>query len=197
MINRVVFGGMRLLPGCLPVPPTSPYFRRGIRCPARNVAQARSIIQRTGVDTPVRVRLTIGTDQVQARLGQVIQSMAQEAGFTVTLAPAEFDEPRWPARMGNYDSFAIGWSSRIDPGQHLPVRSLEGLAQQPRVVVAADGPAARQRAQGDDDAGTSHAVLGRVPDPPLATAAALPLAPGQPARREPQRPRRGNLRKTA
>ena len=31
------------------------------------------------------------------------------------------------------------------------------------MVVAAHGPAARQRAQGDDDAGASHAVLGRVP----------------------------------
>ena len=118
VINRVVFGGT-VLPGCLPVPPTSPYFDRSIRCPARNVAQARSIIQRTGVDTPVRVRLTIGTDQVQARLGQVIQSMAQEAGFAVTLAPTEFVTALARQDAGNYDSFAIGWSGRIDPDGNI------------------------------------------------------------------------------
>ena len=195
VINRVVFGGT-VLPGCLPVPPTSPYYDRTIRCPARNVAQARSIIQRTGVDTPVRVRLMIGTDQVQARLGQVIQSMAQEAGFAVTLAPTEFVTVAGPPGCGQLRLVRDRLVGPHRPRrQHLPVRPLEGLAQQPRVVVAAHGPAARQRAQGDDAAGPADAVLGGVPDPPLAAAAALPLAPGQPARREPQRPRRANLRR--
>ena len=118
VINRVVFGGT-VLPGCLPVPPTSPYYDRSIHCPGRNVARARSIIQRTGVDTPVRVRLMIGTDQVQARLGQVIQSMAQEAGFAVTLQPTEFVTSLARQDAGNYDSFAIGWSGRIDPDGNI------------------------------------------------------------------------------
>ena len=37
------------------------------------------------MSTPIRVRLMIGTDQVAARLGQVIQSLAREAGFQVDM----------------------------------------------------------------------------------------------------------------
>ena len=51
VINRVVFGGT-VLPGCLPVPPASPYFDKSIKCPARNLDRARPLIRSTGVHTP-------------------------------------------------------------------------------------------------------------------------------------------------
>ena len=114
VINRVVFGGT-VVPGCLPVPPGSPYYDRNIKCPGRDLARARQLISRAGVETPVRVRLMIGTDQVAARLGQVIQSMAGEAGFRVELQPTEFVTALRRQDQGNYDSFAIGWSGRVDP----------------------------------------------------------------------------------
>jgi peptide/nickel transport system substrate-binding protein len=114
VINRVVFGGT-VLPGCQPVPPTSPYYDSGIRCPARNVARARQLLQSAGVATPVRIRLMIGTDTVAQRLGQVIQSMANEAGFSVELQPTEFVTALARQDQGNYDTFAVGWSGRIDP----------------------------------------------------------------------------------
>jgi peptide/nickel transport system substrate-binding protein len=117
-INRVVFGGT-VLPGCLPVPPTSPYYDRSIKCPARNVARARELIGRAGVATPVRVRLMIGTDQVAARLGQVVQSMAEEAGFRVELQPTEFVTALRRQDQGTYDTFAVGWSGRIDPDGNI------------------------------------------------------------------------------
>lgn len=118
VINRVVFGGT-VLPGCQPVPPQSPYYDRTIRCPARSVSRARTLIQRTGVATPVRVRLMIGTDQVAARLGQVVQSMAEEAGFAVTLQPTEFVTALARQDRGDYEAFAIGWSGRIDPDGNI------------------------------------------------------------------------------
>jgi peptide/nickel transport system substrate-binding protein len=117
-INRVVFGGT-VLPGCQPVPPTSPYYDPSIKCPPRNVAKARQLIQASGLPTPVRIRLMIGTDQVAQRLGQVVQSMAQEAGFEVTLQPTEFVTALARQDQGNYDSFAVGWSGRIDPDGNI------------------------------------------------------------------------------
>jgi peptide/nickel transport system substrate-binding protein len=113
-INRVVFGGT-VVPGCLPVPRASPYYDPSIKCPARNVSRARQLLQRAGVQTPVTIRLMIGTDQVAARLGQVIQSMAGEAGFRVELQPTEFVTALRRQDQGNYDSFAVGWSGRVDP----------------------------------------------------------------------------------
>ena len=118
VINRVVFGGT-VLPGCLPVPPASPYYDARIKCPGRNLARARSLIRSAGVSTPVRVQLMIGTDQVAARLGQVIQSMAREAGFQVDLQPTEFVTALRRQDQGNYDSFAIGWSGRVDPDGNI------------------------------------------------------------------------------
>jgi peptide/nickel transport system substrate-binding protein len=118
VINRVVFGGT-VLPGCLPVPPSSPYHDAKIKCPGRSLARARSLIRSSGMATPVRVRLTIGTNQVQARLGQVIQSMAREAGFQVDLQPTEFVTALRRQDQGNYDAFAIGWSGRVDPDGNI------------------------------------------------------------------------------
>ena len=117
-INRVVFGGT-VLPGCLPVPPASPFYDRTIQCPARNVARARQLIGQSGASTPVPVRLMIGTDQVAARLGQVVQSMAEEAGFRVELQPTEFVTALRRQDQGNYDAFAIGWSGRVDPDGNI------------------------------------------------------------------------------
>jgi peptide/nickel transport system substrate-binding protein len=117
-INRVVFGGT-VVPGCLPVPRASPYYDASIKCPARNLSRARQLLQRAGAQTPVPVRLMIGTDQVAARLGQVIQSMASEAGFRVELAPTEFVTALRRQDQGNYDAFAVGWSGRVDPDGNI------------------------------------------------------------------------------
>jgi peptide/nickel transport system substrate-binding protein len=118
VINRVVFGGT-VLPGCLPVPPQSPYYDARIKCPGRNLATARSLVRSTRMATPVRVQLMIGTNQVQARLGQVIQSMAEDAGFRVDLQPTEFVTALRRQDQGNYDTFAIGWSGRVDPDGNI------------------------------------------------------------------------------
>jgi peptide/nickel transport system substrate-binding protein len=69
--------------------------------------------------TPIRVRLMIGTNQVQARFGQVIQSMAEDAGFAVELQPTEFVTALRRQDQGNYDAFAIGWSGRVDPDGNI------------------------------------------------------------------------------
>jgi peptide/nickel transport system substrate-binding protein len=118
VINRVVFGGT-VVPGCLPVPKASPYYDASITCPGRNVAKARELLRKAGENAPVAVKLMIGTDQVQARLGQVIQSMASEAGFRVELQPTEFVTALARQDRGQYDAFAVGWSGRVDPDGNI------------------------------------------------------------------------------
>jgi peptide/nickel transport system substrate-binding protein len=118
VINRVVFGGT-VVPGCLPVPKASPYYDASIKCPGRSVSKARELLRKAGASPPVVVRLMIGTDQVQARLGQVIQSMAGEAGFKVELQPTEFVTALARQDRGQYDAFAVGWSGRVDPDGNI------------------------------------------------------------------------------
>lgn len=112
-INKVVFAG-KYAPDCSPIPLNSPY-RDSTPCPPADVAKAKQLVAQSGVPTPVPVNLIIGTDPESARFGQVIQSMAQQAGFKVTLQPTEFTTSLDQTDAGKFQAFAIGWSGRVDP----------------------------------------------------------------------------------
>ena len=67
------------------------------------------------MQTPINVRLMLGNDTVNARLGQVIQSMEEKVGFNVTLDPTEFTTLLNKADAGSFEAVAFGWSGRVDP----------------------------------------------------------------------------------
>jgi peptide/nickel transport system substrate-binding protein len=115
VINRVVLGGTAL-PDCSPVSPVQKFWRDPkLKCPARNLARAKRLVAQSGERTPIPVKLMIGTDTVAARLGQVIQSEARDAGFAVDLVPTEFTTSLNRADAGSFDVFAVGFSGRVDP----------------------------------------------------------------------------------
>jgi peptide/nickel transport system substrate-binding protein len=53
------------------------------------------------------------------QVGSVIQSMAAQAGFNVTLQPTEFTTSLTKAAAGQYEMYQVGWSGRIDPDQNI------------------------------------------------------------------------------
>ena len=119
IINRVVFNGLYTA-GCTPIPPKSPYYPSDLKCPAYDPAKAKKLIAASGVSTPVPVTLTIkAADAQSSKLGQVIQSMAGQAGFKVTLKPTEFTTALADARSGQFETFQLGWSGRVDPDQNI------------------------------------------------------------------------------
>ena len=116
-LNRVVFQGT-VKPGCGPLTTTSPYFD-GLKCNLhRDLKRAKSLVARSGIRDPT-VKLMIGNDSDQLRLGQFIQSQEEEAGIRVQLQPTEFVSSLAKADGGQYDAFAIGWSGRIDPDGNI------------------------------------------------------------------------------
>lgn len=120
-INKVVFNGLNT-PGCFPISPVSPWFAatKGIPCNLHaDVAAAKKAFAASGATAPVEVNLMLGTDPVAARLGQVIQSMEKPIGFDVHLQPTEFVASLNKADSGNFDTFAIGWSGRVDPDGNI------------------------------------------------------------------------------
>ena len=121
-INRVVFNGTNL-PDCYPISPASPWYAKttkGLQCNLKgNQNLARQLVRASGVAPPIKVTLTIGTDPVAARLGQVIQSMVGPVGFDVELAPTEFVTALNRADAGRYEAFQIGWSGRVDPDGNI------------------------------------------------------------------------------
>ncbi|HEX2102709.1 MAG TPA: ABC transporter substrate-binding protein [Solirubrobacteraceae bacterium] len=117
-INKVVFQG-NYVPGCGPLSPVSPYYDKSLKCPARDLAKAKQLVQQSGVPTPVPVRMMVNTDATTLRLGQTIQAMAKEAGFNVRLQPTEFTTALDRGDAGDYDTFQVGWSGRIDPDGNI------------------------------------------------------------------------------
>ncbi|HSC90671.1 MAG TPA: ABC transporter substrate-binding protein [Gaiellaceae bacterium] len=121
VINRVVFSGLNL-PDCYPISPVSPWYvtTKGLDCNLHaNVATARKLVKASNIDTPIKVQLTIGTDPVAARLGQVIQAMEKAVGFDVQLKPTEFVSALNQADAGRFETFAVGWSGRVDPDGNI------------------------------------------------------------------------------
>jgi peptide/nickel transport system substrate-binding protein len=120
-INKVVFNNLNL-PDCFPISPVSPWYAttKGLSCNLHaDVAQAKKLVDASGIKTPVTVHLMLGTDPVNARLGQVIQAMEKQIGINVVLDPTEFVSSLDKADAGTYETFAVGWSGRVDPDGNI------------------------------------------------------------------------------
>ena len=116
-LNQVAFGGL-YTPGCTPIPPNSPWAV-SVPCPAQNITEAKSLIAATGLKTPVHVTLMLENAPLELQIGSIIQSMAAQAGFAVTLQPLEFTTTLSRAAAGDFEMYQIGWSGRIDPDQNI------------------------------------------------------------------------------
>ncbi len=127
-INTVAFAG-QYVPGCFPLPPGSPYLDASLTCPKRDVEQAKKLIAGSGAPTPVPVQLMIGTSPENLRIGQVVQSLAKEAGFDVKVAPTEFASSLDASDAGRFEAFAVGWSGRVDPDGNITDFLLTGGAR--------------------------------------------------------------------
>jgi peptide/nickel transport system substrate-binding protein len=118
VINKVAFYG-QFIPNCGPISPVSPWFDRNLHCPARNLALARRLVRQSGVKTPIPVTMMLEASSESERLGEVIQAMEAQAGFAVKLAPTELTTGLDRADKGDFDTFQIGWSGRVDPDGNL------------------------------------------------------------------------------
>ena len=65
--------------------------------------------------------LLIGNSPVEQQVGQVIQSMAGEAGFDIGLQAAEANALVATGRPGNYQATMVIWSGRPDPDGNVAI----------------------------------------------------------------------------
>jgi peptide/nickel transport system substrate-binding protein len=114
-INRVVFNRTNR-PDCSPISPVLKAWRNpSFKCPRHDLAKAKRLVRASGQKTPITVNLMIGNDTQAARLGRVIQTEARKAGFNIVLQPTEFTTALNLADAGKFDTFAVGFSGRVDP----------------------------------------------------------------------------------
>ncbi len=117
-VNQVAWDGL-FTPGCTPIPPISVYFDKSRKCPARDVARAKKLLAEAGLAGGVSFEMVIVNNPRERRVGEVIQQMAREAGFTVTLRPSEFASALKDDDDGKHQAFLIGWSGRVDPDGNI------------------------------------------------------------------------------
>ena len=112
-INQIVFEG-RFLPNNQMEAPGSPYWDLAFPVPARDLAGARALLAAAGVPNP-KVTLNVVNSPVEVQVGEVIQAMAGEAGFEVTLNRGEGVTLTDAATRGDYQAYMAIWSGRPDP----------------------------------------------------------------------------------
>jgi peptide/nickel transport system substrate-binding protein len=117
-LNQVAWDG-QYTPGCTPISPVSPFYDKGRKCPPRDVGRAKKLLADAGLGGGYAFELTIVNDPQQRRVGEVIQGMAREAGFNVTLRPSEFASALDDNDAGRLRAFLIGWSGRVDPDGNI------------------------------------------------------------------------------
>jgi peptide/nickel transport system substrate-binding protein len=116
-INDVVFAGTHP-PAWQAHPPASPYFNKELPEPTRDVEKAKQLLKEAGAET-VQVELSHANNNINRQVNEVIQSMVSEAGFQVTLAPAEFAAMLDQNQAGNFQASQFGWSGRADPDGNI------------------------------------------------------------------------------
>jgi peptide/nickel transport system substrate-binding protein len=117
-LNQVAWDG-QYTPGCTPISPVSPFYDKGRKCPTRDIAKAKKLLADAGLANGYSFEMTIVNDPQQRRVGEVIQGMAKEAGFDISLRPSEFASALKDDDAGNLRAFVVGWSGRVDPDGNI------------------------------------------------------------------------------
>jgi peptide/nickel transport system substrate-binding protein len=117
VINEVVGNGI-YPPAGQPFPEASPYNNPKFAANKRDVEKAKQLLKQAGVDR-VKFELTFGTSTTTQQIAEIIQAMAAEAGFDISLRPTEFAAMQKEAQAGNFDANVIGWSGRVDPDGNI------------------------------------------------------------------------------
>jgi peptide/nickel transport system substrate-binding protein len=125
-LNQVVFDGQYTV-GCTAIAPISPFFDKTHKCPGRDVARAKKLLADAGLGGGYSFEMVVVNNPQQRRVGEVIQQMAKEAGFTISIRPQEFASSLNDNDAGKHQAYLIGWSGRVDPDGNIhQIQSCKG-----------------------------------------------------------------------
>jgi len=173
VINRVAFNGEFLADNQM-IPPSSPFYSKAHKAPARDVAKAKALIAAAGM-TRVPVELTYENALADGRVAQIVQSMAGEAGFDVKLLPLETTSAIERYLNGNFEMYIGNWSGRPDPDPTL--FSFFGCtgSQNVNKYCNKDLDAVLTQARGEADEGKRKALYEKATDIYLTALSSIPI----------------------
>ncbi len=115
---QVVYNGL-FVPTAQVESPASPFYLKDIQPPPRDVAKAKALLKEAGVALPVVVNLIVPNAPEYRQIGEIVQSMASEAGFDVHITASEYASALNAANRGDFEAFLTAWSGRVDPDGNL------------------------------------------------------------------------------
>jgi peptide/nickel transport system substrate-binding protein len=113
VINKVAASGL-FVPDNQSELPTSPYFNKQFPVPPRDIAKAKSLLQQAGV-THLTIGLRTLNTPLDEQIGEIMQSMAAEAGITINLQASETNANIAAYGRGDFQTGLTIWSGRSDP----------------------------------------------------------------------------------
>ncbi|HEV8674404.1 MAG TPA: ABC transporter substrate-binding protein [Methylomirabilota bacterium] len=117
-LNQVVWEG-QYTPGCTPISPVSPFYDKARKCPGRDVPRAKKLLADAGLAGGYAFELTVQNQPPERRVGEVLQGMAKEVGFNISIRPSEFASALTDDDNGKLQAFQVGWSGRVDPDANI------------------------------------------------------------------------------
>lgn len=116
-IMQVVYEGTGLA-GNQSVPPNSPWFNKNLPVPARDLDKAKALMKEAGVER-LKLEFLVTNTPVVLQAAQMMQAMAAEAGFDITLKSMEFATLLDEQTAGKYVLARTDWSGRVDPDGNI------------------------------------------------------------------------------
>jgi peptide/nickel transport system substrate-binding protein len=112
-ISQVVFAGL-YVPNLQATSPISPLYDPRIVPPKRDIARAKALLKEAGITTPLAIPLIVYNTPQGVQAGEVIQSMAAEAGFDIKVVAMEFGTAITTVQRGDFALALGGWSGLLD-----------------------------------------------------------------------------------
>ena len=119
VINQVALEGL-FVPNNQTELPSSPYFNKSLPVPGRDLAKARALLKEAGVEKPVFELMVVKTPR-DVQVAEIIQSMANEAGFDVRVRAGEVNSNIAAMGRGEYQGHINNWSGRADPDLNISI----------------------------------------------------------------------------
>jgi peptide/nickel transport system substrate-binding protein len=116
-INQVIGGGI-FVPAQQPFPQASPYLSDKFPVTKPDIAKAKALLKKAGMET-VKAQLTFGNNTIASSTAEMVQAMAAQAGFQLSLRPTEYAAMLAEDAKGNFQVDLRGWSGRVDPDGNI------------------------------------------------------------------------------
>jgi peptide/nickel transport system substrate-binding protein len=119
VISQVVFEGQSVPSNQAEAPGTT-YYNKAHPVPKRDLEKAKALLKESGAGR-VGFTITVVNNPSDLQVAQVVQSMANEAGFDVKVSGIETVTLIQEAGKGNFDSAIVLWSGRADPDGNISI----------------------------------------------------------------------------